>query len=362
LSGKKSVPANAMGTAARCQGGEMRHEIRALFVVVAAVVLGLSSHALADSAIDESFTIGPAPLNSGLPYYGNNLDAEIQLLEHWQAKAAYLISTDELELVHNTFQLGATWDPTGAVELSSYGFYSPYVAGTAVVQVPQCHIAGGGNVNIDDQLGSGSFGFDLNGSYQIGPNKQSLTLMGDVSGTNYQINQTLTPPYCGGTKPAPANFNGTLNQVGLNLGIKARLGNTKVSLSGTYYLYDQNPAVFGQISLRGIFPVSLGGLASGAAGLPTSPMVFNVSATIKQRLLEKLNLGFTYGFMQYVGTNGTGDAFTPKVSYDFTDLVSASVSYTLQLQFSPTPPTAIVGPGQPPSVSNSFTGGLTLNW
>ncbi len=326
-----------------------------------AAALSSAAVARADSSVSERFTVGPAPLNGGLPYYGNDLDAQIALGRGWKLGGEYLLATDELGLVHQTFELGPTWDPTDALELSGYLFVSPYVQGTAIVQAPDCRPAGGGVINLPDRLASGAAGGDVNGTYQFGPDHRSVSLGLEGSATSYRIDQSLTPPYCGGAAPRPRAFSGTLDQYGIELSLDGWLRDTHLVATGTYFLYSQDPGTFGQIRLRGVFPVTLGGMASGAAGLPTQPMTYDLTAAVKQKLWDQLLISFTYGYLQYVDGDGNGDAFTPRVAWQVTDLVNVSASYTLQLEFSPQGPGQVV-PGQAPPVENLFSVGAELDW
>lgn len=328
------------------------------------MLLALSLRALADGSVSEELTVGPSALNDGLPFYGNNLTGDVGVTDRWRAKISYLLATDELGTAHQTFLVGPTWDPTEALELGAAVFYSPYASTSVEAQVPFCRGSAVGHTNNSDQLASGSAGAEVNGSYQLGTDRRSLTLLTDLSFTEYQIDQSITPSNCGGSQGSttPLVYSGFLTQVALNGGIEGRVNDTRFALEATYYLYNQDPQAFGQIRLRGLFPVMLGGFANGLAGIPSEPMAWSLGATAKQLLGEKLRLSFTYGYMQYVGTDGAADVFTPKIGYDFSATIEAYLAYTLQLQFSPTPPGAQLTIGETPPVTNLFIAGLVVSW
>jgi hypothetical protein len=320
--------------------------LAALFVAGGALVS--SATALAQSSLAEDFTAGPKAWNGGTAYYGNSLDGEFELVpDRWYLHGTFLLETDALGTLHQTYQLGGSFQPNEAWELGAFGFFSPHASGQEIVLIPN----GFNSQNKINTLGSSAVGGDVYGSYEVLKGSRSVTLLGELNYSHFDIDQNLY--YQGG----PKVYTGTLNQVSLSLGASGRVGKSRLTLSGTYYVYDQDPTKVGQISnSRGLF-VTSGGLSTGSIGLPTAPMTWNAVASFRQRIRHLL-LYFTYAFLDYVDGNGIANVFTAKVAYDLSDSLRLYAGDTLQVDSLYVPAGASPAVGQPPPVSNLILVGL----
>jgi hypothetical protein len=325
-------------------------------VLVAGWALAAGAGARAQNTLAEDFTAGPASWNGGTPFYGNSLDGEFELEpDRWYLHGTFLLNTDALRTVHQNYQLGGSWQPSDVLEIGAFGFVSPHASGQEVVPVPTGPIL----VNHLDVLGSAAIGADAYGSYEIVKGRKGLTLLGEVNYSHYDIDQQLYENV--GIVGRIKTFTGNLNQVSFSLGASGRLGNSRLTLSGTYYVYDQDPNTVGQITnARGLL-VTVGGLSTGSLGLPTAPMTWNAVVGFRQRFGD-LILYFTYAFLDYVDPNGTGNVFTFKVAYDFSDWLRVYVGDTIQADSAYNPSGQPSAPGQTPAVSNLILTGLLLTF
>jgi hypothetical protein len=189
--------------------------LRPILVLLAlAALVGAARPALADNAFSEELTFGPASLNSGYVYVGNQLSAEIDLVPpRWSLLATYLLATDAFEAVHNTFELGPIWEVTPRLELGAYLLYSPFATGTAFAQA---HTAGN-PLTVADHISSDSFGGGLTANYQLGNERRALTFIGEAAYNYFDIDQLLTAP-----GRASETFPAELQELTLTAGITGR--------------------------------------------------------------------------------------------------------------------------------------------
>jgi len=335
-----------------------RRASRLAALLVAGAVLSAGALARAQNTLAEDFTAGPSAWNGGTAFFGNSLDGDFELdPDRWYLHGTFLLNSDALGTIHQNYQLGGSWQPSEVLEVGAYGFFSPHASGQEVVLVPTGPILR----NQLDTLGSAAAGADAYGSYEIVKGRKGLTLLGEINYSHFDIDQQIYENTSNTAIGRVKTYQGTLNQVSFSLGVSGRLGNSRLTLSGTYYAYDQDPTKVGQITnARGLL-VTVGGISTGALGLPTAPMVWNGVVGFRQRFGDLL-LYLSYAFIDYVDDDGNGNVFTAKVAYDLSEVVRVYVGDTVQVDSMVPPPGQIVDPGAPPPVSNLILAGVILTF
>ncbi len=318
--------------------------------------MGAACPALADNDASEELTYGPAKLNSGYYYLANDLSGEVDLVPfRWSLLGTYLLATDAFEALHNPFELGPIWHPTARLELGAYLLYSPFATGTAHAEIKGG--VGAGTI-VTDRISSDSYGGAVSANYQLGDERWTLTFTGEVAYTYYDINQNVTAP----TLTTPQILDGELQQAALTAGIGGRYHWTRLSLQGSYFFYDKDPAEIGEVSLPGHAANSfvVGSLATdaSASGLPSAPLAWTAGATFRQQIGQHLAVYVSYGFLEYVSPDGAGQVVTPKVAWQFNGTWRVYAAYTFQANSQALFPS---GQDEPPQQLQLFTVGVNMS-
>jgi hypothetical protein len=319
------------------------------------LALAVGPTARADNALSEEATYGPASLNKGYFYVGNDLSAEIDLVPpSWSLLANYLLATDAFEALHNTFELGPLWRVTAHLELGASLRYSPLATGTELAQIPQKN-ANLAAVTVADHISSDNYGGGLSANYQIGDELRTLTFIGEVAYTYFDIDQRVTAPVA-----KTQSYTAELQQGAFTAGIAGRYHWTRLVLQGSYYAYDHNPAQVGQIYVQGLGSnaFQIGGLSAAAAGLPSAPLQWAGAATVRQQLGQHFAAYLSYAYQEYVSPDGNGQVITPKVAWQISAMWRVYAAYTFQRDSQALYPN---GQGEPPQDLSLFTLGVNLS-
>lgn len=322
-----------------------------------ALVLALApaSVARADNAVSEEVTYGPASINKGYFYVGNDVSAEIDLVPpRWSLLANYLLATDAFEALHNTFELGPVWRLTPRLELGAYLRYSPLATGTALAQIPP-KTPGQSAVTEADHISSDDYGGGLTANYQLGDERRTLTFIGEVAYTYFDIDQKVTAPIA-----KTESFTAELQQWVVTAGIAGRYHWTRLSLQGSYYAYDHDPADVGKIYVQGLGTnaFQIGGLSAAAAGLPSAPLQWSAAGTLRQQLGQHFAAYLSYAYQEYVSPDGNGQVITPKFAWQISGMWRVYAAYTFQRDSQALFPN---GQGEPPQDLSLFTLGVNLS-
>ncbi len=329
--------------------------VSALAVTSGLALCAFAGRAAADDSLLEELTYGPAALSGGYEYVGDILSGELNLeWPAWSLLGTYLMTTDQLETLHHTFELGPIWRPSERWEFGGYLMLSPLATGQ---QTEAATGAAGRPTKVVDRLGADADGADLNASYSIGGGARRLTLLGETTFSHFDIDQSIGVPGAKGAR----SYQSGLAQLGLTGSVTGRWHGTTLSVLGSYFVYDQDPAKVGQISFVGLGGrlFALRGVSPAAAGLPSAPMIWTGVTTLRQQLGDRLRASFSYAYLAYVQGDGEGQAFTPKLSVDVTDALQAYAAYTLQLDQGAS---VAVGFGALPPELNLFTLGADLSF